>query len=376
MPNPELSIVDEVERAIQTGSAESRLETIRRVTELFLASAGSFNPEQIALFDDVLERLVKTIELRAIADISVRIALAEMSEQLAPIPQAPPAVVRRLARHDEISVAGPVLIESPRLSPDDLVEIAKTKGEQHLLAISGRWWLKEVVTDTLLARRYPSVSRRLVNNPGARVSASGFAIVVAQAESDPELAVLTGIRIDLPSGLRDQLLRSATDVVRARLLSRAPPHLRDEIQAAIVAVSSRINQELSMSRDFAAAKRLVAQLGTSGKLNETVLFAFAKQRKYEETVAALAHLSKSTIEVIRPLMQSAREDGLLVPCRVAELGWQTVSVILECRFSSGSMTSDELARAKAQYGKVTIENARRLLGAWQARASSSAPRLH
>src|ERR1700693_4889959 len=200
----ELSIVDEVETAINTGSAEKRLETIKRVTDFFLSSAVKLNGEQIELFDNVLERLIKTIELRAIADISARIALAEMSEQLAPVAQAPPAVIRRLARNDEIIVAGPVLSESARLSTEDLVEIAETRGEQHLLAISGRWWLNEVVTDVILARRYPTVSRRIVNNPGARVSAAGFAIVVAQAESDPELAIETGIRVDLPSALRHQ----------------------------------------------------------------------------------------------------------------------------------------------------------------------------
>src|SRR6202162_4954610 len=210
----ELSIVDEVETAINTGSAEKRLETIKRVTDFFLSSAVKLNGEQIELFDNVLERLIKTIELRAIADISARIALAEMSEQLAPVAQAPPAVIRRLARNDEIIVAGPVLSESARLSTEDLVEIAETRGEQHLLAISGRWWLNEVVTDVILARRYPTVSRRIVNNPGARVSAAGFAIVVAQAESDPELAIETGIRVDLPSALRHQLLHNATEAVR------------------------------------------------------------------------------------------------------------------------------------------------------------------
>src|ERR1700744_2568933 len=167
MPVADLSIVDDVETAISAGSAEKRLETIRRVTDLFLLSAGTFNDEQIELFDGVLDRLINTIELRAIADISPRIALAEMSSQLAPIAQAPPSVVRRLANNDEIAIAGPVLTESARLSGEDLVEIAKTKGEQHLLAISGRWWLKEIVTDVLLARRYPSVSRRIVNNPAA-----------------------------------------------------------------------------------------------------------------------------------------------------------------------------------------------------------------
>src|SRR5260370_32760354 len=202
MTDAALSIVDEVEAAISIGSAEKRLETIKRVTDLFLSSAGSFNNEQIELFDDVLERLIKTIEIRAIADVSARIALAEMSIQLAPVAQAPASVIRRLASHDEITVAGPVLKESARLSTEDLVELAETKGEQHLLAISVRWWLKEVVTDALLARHYPTVSRRIVNNPCARVSAAGFAIVVGQAESAPALAVGTGIRAALTPGRR------------------------------------------------------------------------------------------------------------------------------------------------------------------------------
>jgi uncharacterized protein (DUF2336 family) len=371
MLNAEQSIIDEVEAAINIGSAEKRLETARRVTDLFLESAGSFDSEQIELFDHVLERLIKTIEMRAVADLSARIALAEMSGQLAPIAQAPPSVIRRLARNDEITIAGPVLKESARLNEEDLVEIAETRSEQHLLAISARWWLKEVVTDALLARRYPSVSRRIVSNPGARVSAGGFAIVVAQAESDPELAVQTGIRIDLPAGLRDQLLRNATEEVRSRLLSRAPPHLFEEIRSAIAAIAAGVDREMSRVRDFAAAKHFMVQLKEKGELSEATLFAFARQRKYEETVAALAELSGSTIEVIRPLMQSLRDDGLLVPCRVAGLGWETTSAVLEARYSTGSMGPVELAKAKSQFAKITLENARRLLGFWQIRSSSS-----
>jgi uncharacterized protein (DUF2336 family) len=376
MSKAEPSIADQVDAAIAIGSAEKCLETVKRVTDLFLASAGSYNHEQVELFDDVLGRLINTIEIRAIADISARIALAEISAQLAPVAQAPPAVIRRLARHDEITVAGPVLTESARLSTKDLVEIAQTKGEQHLLAVSGRWWLEEVVTDALLARRYPSVSRRIVCNPGARVSAAGFAIVVAQAESDSELAVQTGIRVDLPPGLRNQLLRDATEEVRSRLLSRAPPHLFEEIRNAIAAVSAGVNREMSKARDFTAALRLVAALNDNGKLDEAALFGFARQRKYEETVAALAQLSQSTIEVIRPLMQSLRDDGILIPCRAAALGWETVTAILESRFSSGSMAPHELAKAKAEFAKVTTESARRMLRFWQVRSSSAPSTMH
>ena len=371
MPAADLSIVDEVELAINAGSAEKPVEAIKRVTDLFLSSAGSFNGEQIELFDNVLERLIKTIEIRAIADVSSRMALAELSSQLAPIAQAPPSVVRRLARNDEIAVAGPVLAESARLSAEDLVEIAETKGEQHLLAISGRWWLKEVVTDALLARRYPTVSRRLINNPGARVSTAGFTMVLAQAESDPELAVETGIRVDLPSQLRQQLLRNATEAVRSRLLSRAPSHLFEEIRSAIAAVSAGVDREMSRLRDFTAAKRLVALLNDKGELTEAALLGFAKQRKYEETVAALAELSGSTIEVIRPLMQSLRDDGVLIPCKAAELSWDTVHAVLDSRFATGRMGPHELAKAQGQFARLTPEDARRVLRFWQVRSSSS-----
>src|SRR5229473_3459574 len=322
MTDAELSIIDEIKTTIHIGSAEKRLATAKHVTDLFLSSAGSFNHEQIELFGDLLERLIKTIEIRAIADVSARIALAEMSVQLAPVAQAPPSVVRRLAMNDEIAVAGPVLTESARLSTEDLVEIAETKGEQHLLAIE------------------------------------------------------TGIRVDLPSALRRQLLRNATEAVRSRLLSRAPPHIFEEIRSAIATVAAGADREMSNVRDFTAAKRLVARLKNNGELNEATLFGFAKQRKYEETVAALAELSRSTIEIIRPLMQSLRDDGVLFPCKAAELSWETVSAVLDSRFATGSMAPHELAKAKAQFAKITPENARRLLRFWQVRSSPSPSRVN
>src|SRR5437660_2870992 len=268
----ERSITDEVEAAIKAGSTEKHLDTLRQVTDLFLVSADGYSGEQIELFGDVLERLIRTVELRALADVAARIALAEMSAQFASIKQAPAAVVRRLAQNDEISIARPVLTESARLTAEDLVELAQTKGEQHLLAISGRWWLTEVVTDALLKRRYPSVSRRLVTNPGARMSASGYAIVLKQAESDPDLAVETGIRVDLPPEQRLQLLRSATEAVRTRLLSRAPPHLFEEIRSAIATASAGAGREMAKVHDFQAAQHFVAELNKKGQLNEAALF--------------------------------------------------------------------------------------------------------
>ena len=375
MPSVGQSIVDEIEAAIG-GSTAKCIETARRVTDLFLVSAGHFNGEQVDLFDSVLERLIKAIELRSIADDTARVALAEMSAQLAPIAQAPPSAVRYLARHDEISIAAPVLQESARLADDDLVEIAQTKGEQHLLAISGRWWLKEIVTDALLSRRFQSVSRRIVGNPGARVSSSGFAIILAQAEYNPELAVEAGIRVDLPAELRQRLLNNASEAVRTKLLSRAPPHLFEEIRHAIATAVASADREMSDVRDFTAARRFVAKVKQEGGLNEAMLRGLAKQKKYEETVVALAELAHSTIEVVRPLMQSLRDDGLLVACKAAKLSWETTAAVLECRYSTGSLGPAELASARSRFASITADNARRMLTFWQVRSSPAPSRTN
>jgi uncharacterized protein (DUF2336 family) len=370
------SIADEVEAAIAAGSIERCSETVERVTALFLASAGGFSDEQIALFGDVFERLINTIELRALADVSAKIALAELSAQLAPVPQAPTAVIRRLARHEDIAIAGPVLTEAPRLSNEDLVELARSRSERHLLAICGRWWLQEIVTDALILRRFPSVSRRLVENPGARVSPAGFAMIVNQAAADPELAVVTGVRADLPPELRTRLLRQATDVVRTRLLARAPAHLFEELRAAIAAASASAEREMARVRDFTGAKAVAAQLKKDGRLTEATLLGFAVQKRYEETIVILAELARTSIEIIRPLMQSARSEGVLVPCKVAGLGWDTVNAVIDCRFSSGRLAPDEAAKLKEHFAEMTSDEARRLLSLWKVRSTSTSLRLN
>ena len=323
----------------------------------------------------MLERLIKTVELRALADVSARIALAEMSTQLASVKQAPPGVIRRLARHDEISIARPVLTESARLTPEDLIELAETKGEQHLLAISGRWWLNEVVTDALLKRHYPSVSLRLVSNPGAKMSASGFAIVLKQAEADPALAVETGIRVDLP-------VDSASNCCAAppRPFVRGCCRARRRICSRKSAMRSRgclRRQPRNVAHPRFRRRRPLRRLACQARqAHRGGAAGFAKERKYAETVAALAELSGSSIEVIRPVMQSLRDDGVLIPCRVAGLNWETVAAVLDSRFASGTMGRHELAKAREQYGKLTLENARRLLSFWQVRPSTPAAKTN
>ena len=228
------SLIPELEDVIQHGSAEKRAKTLQRIANLFVDSAPQFNEDHIGLFDDVLCRLVVEIESKA---------LAEMSQSLAPIPNAPSELMRKLAHDDDIIIAGPVLAQSARLKDVDLVDIAKTKGQAHLFAISGRDGIGESVTDVLVRRGDPEVVHSVAGNQSARLSDGGFSALVQRSQTDGALAEKVGARPDIPPHLFRDLLVRATAVVQQRLLASARPETQTEVRRALDKVTKDFGNE-------------------------------------------------------------------------------------------------------------------------------------
>jgi uncharacterized protein (DUF2336 family) len=344
------SLMAELEVAVKNGSSEKRVETLRRLSNLFLDESDRLNEQQVGVFDDVMVHLIDRIEAKA---------LAQLSADLAPVDNAPLEVVRRLSRHDEVTVAGPVLAESKRLSEGDLLEIAKSKSKGHLLAMSGRASLSEAVTDVLVERGDTKVHHSLAKNSGARFSESGFATLVSKSEGDDNLAESLGLRVDISSQLLEQLLVRATDTVRSRLLKFAPPENRGRIQLALAHVSDEVGREATRPRDFRAAEKDIAELNRNGKLNEDLFVEFAKAGKYEHVAATLALFCGSTPNLIERLIKNVRHDGLIVACKAGRLKWPTVGFLLQTRVSHRTLSESELRDAKNAFLELSQESAQR-----------------
>jgi uncharacterized protein (DUF2336 family) len=345
------SLIGELEAAIKTGAPEKRLETLRRVTTLFLDESERLNEQHIGVFDDVLLHLIQRIETKA---------LVQLSGALASIGNSPIEVIRNLSRNDDIAVAGPVLTNSARLSERDLIDIARSKGQGHLLAMSGRASLAEQVTDVLIERGDSQVHHALTRNLGAQLSELGFATLVKKSESDEKLAEKLGLRLDIPLPLLRLLLARATETVRSRLLATAPPENQDKIQRVLLSIANEVNRESSgRPRDFASAESLVSELNRHGKLNEAALVEFIKGRKYEEMTATLALFCGAKSDLIEQLLKSVRHDGLIVACKAARLNWPTVSLILESRFAHHSISEQQLRDAKDAFLELSQAAAQR-----------------
>ena len=52
------SLINELESAISNKDIAHRAETLRRLTDLFVLGSAKYSGEQIALFDDVMSRLI------------------------------------------------------------------------------------------------------------------------------------------------------------------------------------------------------------------------------------------------------------------------------------------------------------------------------
>jgi uncharacterized protein (DUF2336 family) len=354
--NTPASLIPELENVIQTGTPERRAQMLKHITALFVEGASRFNDEHVDLFDDVFGRLIVEIETKA---------RAELSHRLAPVANAPSGIVRQLANDDDISVAAPVLLKSKRLADRDLVDIARTKSQAHLLAIASRHGVTERVTDELVRRGDRAVVRGVAENHKARLSNGGFSTLVSRAEQDGALAEKVGLRPDIPPALFRELLVKATDVVQQRLLEAADPQTQAEIRRVLAKVSRDV--EANAVRDYAAAQRAVEVMRRDGKLDEAALIAFAKAGQYEQTVAALAALCAVPIDVVDRLMNGDRPDPILILCKSQNWGWQTVRAIITARPGGKGTSSQGLDAAYSNFERLSSATAQRVMRFWQAR---------
>ncbi len=347
-----LAFVTEVEDAIARGTSRQRREILRRVTDMFVLGSHRYSDQEIDLLDDLFERLAAEIEASARSLLAMR---------LAPIPNAPPRIIRSLAVDDAADVACPILIQCERLPDATLVEVAREKSQEHLFAISLRPTVSKAVTDILVDRGDQLVVLSIAENRGASLSDFGFSILVKRAEGEDRLAASVGARPEIPPHLFARLLAQASHAVRAKL-EAAHPNAPGEIERTVAQVADQLQAaKIAASPGYANAKALIEPLYQSNRLDDGHLAASAQGGQIEEVVAGLAlrcQLSLPTVE--RALLQE-RADKVLILGRAIGLAWPTVKAILLMRAAKGIVTTIEIAKSRAVFERLEVATAEDIL---------------
>ena len=346
------NLLDELQATLAHGTVARRVETLRRVTDLFLSGAVGSSDEQVGLFDDVFQCLMEHIETSA---------RALLSNRLAPIDTAPPRTIRALAFDDSIEVAGPVLSQSMRLDDGTLIENARSKSQAHLMAISRRKTLSRAVTDVLVLRGNDEVLQSAVNNPGAEFTERGFTRLVNRAEGDDNLATCIGLRPTIPRHLYLKLVAKASETVRRRLEAANPQQARQVPTAVREATRRARSTPAAVTPDTAISHALVKSLYEDGRLDEFQVASFAAAGKFDETTASIAALANVSISVAENMMIETRAEGVMILAKVGGLSWSTVKAVVNMRDELSGGEPTNLQACKDTYERLRPSTAQQVL---------------
>lgn len=243
-----------------------------------------------------------------------------LSEALKDVANAPPDVIRRLARDAEIAVAAPVLQFSPVLTDDDLLEIiSNTPIPGALSAISRRSQVNVRVADAIAATDDVDAIAILLGNPSAQIREETLDRLADRATDieawhqplcqRPQLAAKTAAKL-------------ARFVASNLLQSLAARHDLDRDAAVAVAavVAKRLDEmeitgpqraERRKASDEAAAMIRARQLHASGQLDESTIDAALTGADPTFVICALAVLSELPVSIVRKTVATQSAKGIV-----------------------------------------------------------------
>ncbi len=344
-------------------SSEKRRTLLRELTESFFGTDQRSETET-TLYDQILVKLTSEME------VAVR---AEMSKRFSILKSAPMGLVRSLANDDEAVVADAVLRASPLLTDEDLLGVVRTKGQQHLRAVSSREAVSEAVSDVIVERGDDTTLGTLLRNDGAQLSRSASETAIERAKVNPALHAAAVQRKSLPPDLLNEMYFVVEARLRQQILERNASMDPKLVEAAVAAGRARVEtDDGSLPADYQTCLAEVTRLQTSGQLSPQVLARFVRTEGQTSFLIALSKLSDIDFHTAEQIVKRKELDALAVVCRGANVDralFLTFAVVLL------NDEGDAMAKAKGYadlYNQLTPDAAQRTLRFWRMRRTAQA----
>lgn len=304
-------------------SPEKRLELLHKVTDLYLEGVGNHTASENFLFNDIMDRIV---------DLFSRDLKREVSASLAILPDFPSNIVRKLADHEDVEVARPVLRNALSLSEEDLVHLARRGSQAHLTAIAGRSTVPEKVTDVLIDRGNRDVVHTVTANHGARFSDYGMGRLVEKCEDDIDLRELLVERPDLSASTVEKMLPMLSDSLVEKLAERGYEVCGRLSAEMIVALRQRFAAALKQRKDNILQVSVLVEQVRQGKTKlDDAVRQVADAGRLIDVAALLATFVRLDREQVFQHVYRGQLQTVLILCRSLDLTWPTLDAILAVR---------------------------------------------
>jgi uncharacterized protein (DUF2336 family) len=353
----------ELKSLAETRSSETRLDLLRKITDLFFAGIDDHSDSESSLFNEVIERIVDQISRDAKIDVATN---------LATLPGFPLPVVRKLAHDGDIEVARPVIRGALGLTDVDLIEIGRKASDLHLDAIAGRAPLSEAVTDVLIDRGSRDVMHTVSANHDAAFSESGLEALVGKARDDGGLQHLLVERSDLSQKAVDRLSQIVSKALAIKLAERGY-QVTGKIPAPLVKTAREAFMRAVQDRDrnVLAAERIIAQFGAGRITLENALLEIVGCQQMLAVAALLSHHTGLDRNVLMKILSGGTTQTVMVLLRALDLQWTTVVAFMALRAMKQRTRQTPGVNAQRDYEAIDATAAKRTLRFLQVRARAA-----
>lgn len=297
--------------------------------------------------------------------------LSEASKIFARSENADPALMDKLAK-ENIAIASTVLRESKALTDKTLIDVIKTKTDDHRLSISQREVLSSAVTDSLLIHGNMLHYVTIVRNPKADISNKGFRHLAIKSRQETQLTEALSYRGDMPVEIASQLLDNMkppmTTRLRGSIETTQKRSLGPKTKKDLILARERSGYTVFANKgidDVIKGTRSTAQVTVS-------LCSEAKSKDLGQFLAGITELTEATVSSALFKLNGTKIAQI---CKTVEMSTEVFDEIIQLRANKMRLPLSQGELLLRQYDEMPLESAQRAVKSMQGVLNSSRSKL-
>lgn len=301
-------------------SREARGHLLQRVADVFLDGVGKHTEAELVLFCEIILKLLEGSSLTQ---------RARLSRRMAPWGETPNRVAYRLAS-DEITVAAPMLEQSPSLTESDLLKLTRRMPQTHLIAIAHRVDMPRRVSDLLVEKGTIRVWRTMAGNTRSSMSDWAMRTLAKRSISDTQLRRNLSARHDLTPLICDWLIPHVNTPTRIRLEA-----IRSGSNPGQMTTPEEIRKELRSRFDISIetcdVERLWQLVRSEDFSLDKLMLVLLAERRHNDALDLFARRMKRALHAMQGTVFQAGIDELISQAHAAGLSDQVFLALAQLR---------------------------------------------
>lgn len=343
----------------QDKSFSARSELVENISDLFLSPEGRLNEHERALMNDVLLKLIKTVEK------SVK---KELSKRLASIDEISPELAAKLA-NETIDIAEPMLLKSGVLKDEQLIEVIRNRSEAHRMAIAIRAYVSEDVSSELIENGSEDVVEALIRNENAKLSDLSVKYLVAESKNVDRFQEPLLNREDLPADLACRMYWWVSAALRRKIILEFDGDSAQIDDAIEMATKSALKKNETLDGVMRAALALARELARKNELSITFLRRCLRQEKINLFVAGLSEMTGLDVKIIWRSIRERTGESLAIIAKSLDVDRDNFAklflLIAQSRSGGRARTTGLVNSILTLYDDIKVKNAKLAVRHWQ-----------